>query len=251
MTERTLRPLAAAALLLAVSATAVSAGGWATITPDARNGQPTEGQETTIGFTVLQHGQTPAGWESPTLVVTDAATGERIEVKATGQGPDGHFVAALTLPRAGTWTWQVELRDLIVEATPQSLAVASADGTVPAMDAAGLVAAMERSRTELRAELRAEAGTEIEALRIEISSLGSQLTAARADAADLESQVAQLTAGGPPLAVAPGVPLIAVLIVGGLTGAVAGFGVAWLGRPTRRSQGLAGEEAAAGRLATR
>jgi hypothetical protein len=52
-------------------------------------------------------------------------------------------------------------------------------------------------------------------------------------------------------AVASGVPLIVVLIISGLAGAVAGFGVAWLGRPTRRSTGIAGDEAAAGRLATR
>ncbi len=251
MTGRIFRAIAATAFLLAMSAGAVSAGGWATITADPGNGEPTAGEPTTLGFTVLQHGVTPAGWESPTLVVTDSATGERIEAAASSQGPDGHFVATVTLPRAGYWTWHVELRDLLVETTPQPLLVAFADGSAPLMDAASMLAAIERGRVELRAELQAQAGAELDGLRVQISSLSSQLGAARAESQELAGEVEQLRAGGVLPAEAPGVPLLALLGISGLTGALAGFIVARLARPTPIPAAAPVEEAApAGRLAT-
>ncbi|HEX7221960.1 MAG TPA: hypothetical protein VF231_01815 [Candidatus Limnocylindrales bacterium] len=251
MSGRFFRALGATFLLLAVSMSGVSAGGWATITADPGNGQPTEGEETTIGFTVLQHGQTPAGWESPTLVATESASGERIESRATGQGADGHFVASITIPRAGYWTWHVELRDLLVESTPLPLAVALADGTMPALDAGAMLAAIERSRADLRHELRAEAGTQLESLRVEISSLASQLAVARSDAARLQDQVDALQAGGPVAASLPGAPVVGMLALAALAGAIAGFAVAWLGRPVARPDASANDPAAAGRLAAR
>ena len=69
MTRRILRGLAAAALLVALSAGAASAGGWATIQADTGNPpQPNAGEPFTFGFTVLQHGVTPAGWvETPDI----------------------------------------------------------------------------------------------------------------------------------------------------------------------------------------
>lgn len=237
MTGRLLRALSAAILLVALSAAAVSAGGWATIAADTSNGQPTEGEPTTLGFTVLQHGVTPAGWEQPTLVATETATGERIEVTATPQGAEGHFVATVTIPRAGFWTWQVELRDLLVEATPLPLPVATADGTIPTMDAASVLATIERSRADLAAELRTEAASEIEALRVQVSSLGSQLAAARAESAELAATVEAL--GGGPSVAGGGAPLVAVLAIGGLAGAFAGFAIAWLGRPSPTGAGSA------------
>src|SRR4026209_2050278 len=103
MTRRILRGLAAATLLVALSAGAASAGGWATIPADTGNpSQPNVGEPFTFGFTVLQHGVTPAGWvETPTFLGINGATGERIEVKAVAQGRDGHFVATVRLPAAG------------------------------------------------------------------------------------------------------------------------------------------------------
>src|SRR5687767_7431580 len=220
MSGRIFRALGATVPLLAVSVSGVSAGGWATITPDPSNGQPTEGEETTIGFTVLQHGQTPAGWESPTLVAIESASGARIEATATGQGADGHFVASITIPRAGYWTWHVELRDLVVDTTPQPMAVSSPDGTLPALDAAAMLAVIERSRSELRHELQAQTGTEVENLRIEMSTLGSQLAVARSDAARLQEQVDALQAGGSVAAAVPGAPVVGTLALAALAGAI-------------------------------
>ena len=251
MSGRFFRALGATVFLLAVSVSGVSAGGWATIAADPSNGQPTEGEETTIGFTVLQHGQTPAGWESPTLVATESTSGARIEATATGQGADGHFVAAITIPRAGYWTWHVELRDLLVESTPVPLAVALPDGTMPALDAGAMLAAIERSRAELRHKLQAEAATQLESLRVEISSLGSQLAVARSDAARLEAQVDALQAGGPVAASVPGAPVKGILALAALAGAIAGFTVAWLGRPVARPDAPETDPGPAGRLATR
>src|ERR1700694_5784907 len=116
MRQRLLRGLAAADLLTAIVAGGVSAGGWATITADTANpAQPNAGQPLTFGFTVMQHGVTPAGWVHATFVATDGATGKTVSVNATGQGADGHFVAKVTLPTGGFWTWQVQLAELIVE----------------------------------------------------------------------------------------------------------------------------------------
>lgn len=248
MTGRTMGALAAAVFLVALAAGTAAAGGWATIAPDATNGEPTEGEPTTIGFTVLQHGETPAGWESPTLVATDTATGEVIEVAATRQGADGHFVATLTLPRAGYWTWHVTLRDLLVDTAPLPLAVATLGGELPAMDATAIIAAIERSRAELRTELQAESNAQAESLRVQVASLGSQLAAARAEARETAAQVEASRGGG--IASAPGLPLVAVLAVAGLVGAIAGFGVAWLGRPSIRPA-VPDEGAPTSRLLTR
>ena len=90
MAIRVFRALAAALLLVGLTLTTVTAGGWATIVADSTNPpQPKAGDTFTFGFTVLQHGVTPAGWvETPTFVGTNATTGERIEAKATGQGAD-------------------------------------------------------------------------------------------------------------------------------------------------------------------
>jgi len=236
MTRRILRGLAAATLLVALSAGAASAGGWATIQADSGNPpQPNAGEPFTFGFTVLQHGVTPAGWETPTFLGINGATGERVEVKAVAQGADGHFVATVTLPSGGFWTWQVVLADLIVETAPQPMAVALADGTMPAMDMGSML-------TDLR--------TQVTQLSAEVAYLESQREA-------LSKRVDGLTAK--PTAAAPAsesVPLFAVVGIAVLAGAISGFGMTMLGRTNRRPDGaLRGAEEelapASGALTTR
>ena len=68
-----------------------------------------------VDVTVLQHGQTPAGWVNATLVLENSATGETIRVEARPQGADGHFVANVRFPEAGYWIWRVDITDLILE----------------------------------------------------------------------------------------------------------------------------------------
>jgi len=138
MFRRVSTALVALTLLLSL-AVPVSAGGWAEIVADAqtKTEPPIEGQPIDIGFKVLQHGVTPAGWETATVHFTNASTGTTIDVVATNDRPDGHFVATATLPEAGSWTWRVTLKDLASEHGPVDLTVQAA--TVQA--AAGQAAA--------------------------------------------------------------------------------------------------------------
>jgi hypothetical protein len=237
MTRRILRGVAAAGLLLALSAGAATAGGWATIQADTGNPQqPNAGEPFTFGFTVLQHGVTPAGWvETPTFVGISGATGERVEAKAVAQGADGHFVATVTLPSAGYWTWQVQLTDLIVETAPQPMAVAL-NGVLPAMDTGAMLAALERVRSEIRTEYQTQLFNETDGLRTTITSLQAKVTYLENQRAALQKQVDTLAAN-PAAAVAPAsrdsVPLFAVIGIAVLAGAISGFAMTMLGRSPR------------------
>jgi hypothetical protein len=242
MTRRIFRGLAAATLLVVLSAGAVSAGGWATILADPGNpDQPNAGEPFTFGFTVLQHGVTPAGWvATPTFLGINDSTGERVEAKAVAQGADGHFVATVTLPSAGYWTWQVELTDLVVETTPQPMAVAGADGTLPAMDTAAMLAALERVRSDLRTEYQSLMFTETEALRTKVAGLDAKVTYLENQRELLKKQVDGLAAAPATAAPASGsdsVPLFAVVGIAVFAGAISGFAMTMLGRNSRPATG--------------
>ena len=84
-------------------------------------------------------------------------------------------MATVTLPAAGFWTWQVELTDLIVETTPQPMAVATADGTAAGDGHGAMLSALERVRAEIRAEYQAQLFNETEALRTQIAGLNSEV----------------------------------------------------------------------------
>jgi hypothetical protein len=132
MIRRLAGAVAALTLVLLIAAPAL-AGGWAAIEPDAgTTAPPVEDQPFVLGFMVLQHGQTPAGWETPTVHFTEVATGATFEVVATGSGPDGHFVAEATVPSAGAWTWSVSLKNLATDEIERPLSVAAAAALAPA-----------------------------------------------------------------------------------------------------------------------
>jgi hypothetical protein len=138
MIRRLAAAVAALALLLSLTVP-VLAGGWAEIVADAQTTEPpVEGQPLDVGFVVLQHGETPAGWETATVHFTNASTGQTIDVTATNDRPDGHFVATATLPAAGDWTWRVTLKDLASDHAPVALTVKAATGQAAAADAVGL-----------------------------------------------------------------------------------------------------------------
>ncbi len=261
MTRRILRGLAAAVLLIALSAGAVSAGGWATIKADSGNTtHPNAGEPFTFGFTVLQHGVTPAGWvETPTFLGINGSTGERVVVKAVAQGADGHFVATVTLPSGGYWTWQVQLTDLVVETAPQPMAVALADGTLPAMDTGSMLIAIERVRSELRTEYQTQLFNETDAIRTQVAVLDSKVRYLETQREALTKQVAALSAPKAAPAAVPAsdsVPLFAVVGIAVLAGAISGFAMTALGRnsrpPFKAPDGTAEELApASGALTTR
>jgi hypothetical protein len=133
MIRRLAAAIASLALLLALTVP-VLAGGWAEIVADAQTTTepPVEGQPLEVGFVVLQHGETPAGWETATVHFTNASTGQTVDVTATNDRSDGHFVATATLPAAGDWTWKVTLKDLASEHAPVALTVQAATGQAAA-----------------------------------------------------------------------------------------------------------------------
>jgi hypothetical protein len=233
MPNRLFRALAAALLVAGFAVTSASAGGWATITADKANPpQPHAGVPFTFGFTVLQHGVTPAGWVHPTFVGTNVTTGARIEAQATRQGADGHFVATVTLPSAGNWTWQVDMPDLMVETAPQALVVATATGKLPAVDTPQMLAALQLQRDEIRVDYEARLAAQADALRQEMAQLSTQIEVLESQRDALDKKVTQLEAGSTaaPAAPAEGLPLVAVILIAILAGAISGFVIAYLGR---------------------
>jgi hypothetical protein len=247
MPNRLFRALAAALLVAGFAVTSAGAGGWATITADTTNPpQPHAGVPFTFGFTVLQHGVTPAGWVHPTFVAINVTSGTRIEAKATSQGADGHFVATVTLPNAGNWTWQVDMPDLMVETAPQALVVATATGKLPAVDTPQMLAALQLQGDQIRADYEARLSAQADALRQEMSQLSTQIKVLESQRDALDKKVTQLEAGStaPPAAPAEGLPLVAVILIAVLAGAISGFVIAYLGRsgaPASTADGSAEE----------
>jgi hypothetical protein len=184
---------------------------------------------------------TPAGWvETPTFVGINTTTGERIEAKASGQGADGHFVATLTLPSAGFWTWQVVLTDLIVETPPTALVVSTASGKMPTVGTADMLAALERMRSEVRSDYEARLATKEEQLRGEMSKLSTQIGVLQDQRDELNKKVTEL-ATAPTAAPAPdGLPLVGVISIAVLAGAIAGFAMTALGRGLSPAAGRSG-----------
>lgn len=237
MTRRLMTGGVAALAILLLAAGTVLGGGWATITADqgAAGDQPRAGETDEFGFTVLQHGQTPAGWVNATLIVENIATAKTIRVAATPQGADGHFVAAVTFPEAGYWSWRVDITDLIPESPPRMLTVLTADGALPPFDPSTALTMVERAKADIRSELAGayeERVTSLETKVMVVESRASNLERQR-DALSGQIAATESGAGG-------GVPIAATLAIAVLGGALAGFVMAGLGRRGGRSEGAIG-----------
>ncbi len=115
---------------LAVSAP-VLAGGWATATLDGSPPQPPAGEPTSIGFTLLQHGQTPISWESVTLFARNLGTGETVSADARPEGTTGHYVVTVTFPSEGRWSWELRTHNLKMETSLDPLTVLPAVPPAP------------------------------------------------------------------------------------------------------------------------
>lgn len=116
--------LALLALPLLVGTTL--AGGWASAVLDDDRQEPTAGQTVTVGFTLLQHAQTPVSWPTASITFTKAGSGEKLVFAAKPAGRIGHYVAEVKLPREGSWAMQVTTPELHVETVLKPLAVKSA-----------------------------------------------------------------------------------------------------------------------------
>jgi hypothetical protein len=111
MTHRSPRIALAALLAVLAGATPVAAGNWATARMDPA-AETAAGLKATFGFTILQHGVTPAPWVTATFVATNLATGDQIRVPMRADDASGHFTTDVTFPDTGDWTWFVMLAEL-------------------------------------------------------------------------------------------------------------------------------------------
>lgn len=227
MIRRISAVVAAMAMLLVLAAPAF-AGGWAEIVADGQTTKtPVEGQPTEVGFKVMQHGETPAPWETATVHFTELGSGETLDVVARNDSPDGHFSATATLPNAGFWTWQVTLKDLASEHVPVRMTVLTAAGAVPPFDPSIALNAIEQAKSDVRTELTGQFNAEIQRLE-------QQAEGFRARIAYLDSQVAAAAEDPGTVGSDSGLPILGVVALSVLAGAAAGFAMAWLaGRQSR------------------
>lgn len=117
MRHRVLTAALSAMALSLVLATSALAGGWAQAIMDSPPDDPGgPNQPVTIGFTLLQHGVTPVDWGTATVVLTNDATGRSVTADARPQGAVGHWVAEISVPAEGTWSYEVR-HDLEIEMT--------------------------------------------------------------------------------------------------------------------------------------
>ena len=103
---RTLIPLTLAAMLTLVLALPAAAGGWATVALDHVPTALRAGTTHKLGYTTLQHGMTPFTG-SRSVIRARSARGQMLIFPARPDGAPGHYVAEVTFPAAGTWTWEV------------------------------------------------------------------------------------------------------------------------------------------------
>ena len=140
-------------LVLLATTSAALAGGWAVVTLDAPPGEIRAGEPWTVGFTVLQHGQTPVhGFADgtpvePLLVARNLDAGRRVEVMATPTEQVGHFIAEVTFPVEGEWTWTILPNPLAGDSAFEPLtvlpAMPQASGQTKAQASAASTAAPE------------------------------------------------------------------------------------------------------------
>ena len=96
-------------LLVAASASTASAGGWAVTSLDSIP-EVTAGESADVGFTILQHGETPAVLESNVGIELVLADGTIQFFEAVSDGEPGHYVATVTFPAsAGSYEWHARM----------------------------------------------------------------------------------------------------------------------------------------------
>lgn len=121
--------------VIAVSAPA-SAGGWAVASLDTVPAA-TAGDSVDVGFTVLQHGQTPAVLDADVGIELVLDNGAIEFFPAIADGAPGHYVATVAFPESGSYEWNVrmgwfgtyELGALDVVAAPETATSTSLGGS--------------------------------------------------------------------------------------------------------------------------
>jgi len=108
MLRRSILSLALAlAAILALAMPALAGG--VVVTLDSTPTDVQAGVPFTVGFMIISaHDGSPQPGFEPIVTATNPATGESITVTARREGAPGHYVAALTLPSAGEWNWEIQ-----------------------------------------------------------------------------------------------------------------------------------------------
>jgi len=89
--------------LLGLDAASAVAGGWATTTVDKLDDPVRAGDRALVGYTIRQHGVRPVSLENTGIEIRRGA--RRAFFPGRPSGATGHYVASVTFPARGTWTW--------------------------------------------------------------------------------------------------------------------------------------------------
>lgn len=108
MRARLLAVAVSTLVALLVLAPGAFAGGWALTTLDAVATPPSAGEPAAVGYTIRQHGMTPVDLADTGIAVTDR-DGATTFFPGRRSGPVGHYLAEVTFPAAGRWTWSVRM----------------------------------------------------------------------------------------------------------------------------------------------
>jgi hypothetical protein len=234
---RRLAAIVAATAMLLVLAVPAAAGGWAEIVADGQTITPRAGSSVEVGFRVMQHGETPAPWESATVRFTNSSSGERFDVVAKNDRPDGHFVATATIPEAGYWSWQVTLQNLESEHVPVRMTVLTKTGAIPPFDPSSVLSAIDQAKIDVTNSMSERFGQDVERLNLQDDTYRTRIDNLSAKTEALVAERDALAARVDALEGAGGLPLLAVVTLSVLAGSAAGFAMAWLaGRGSRRDE---------------
>ena len=97
---------ALAAALVSGSGLAL-AGGWAVTSVDSAPEEIVAGRTSTVEYTVRQHGDKPVAVDDTFIQITSVATSETLQFPGQATGATGQYMAEISVPAEGEWTWQV------------------------------------------------------------------------------------------------------------------------------------------------
>ncbi len=96
----------AVALLTLTLAMPALAGGWAVTTLDSLPDRFVAGETYELGYTIRQHGVTPVNVDKTQVRISEDG-GKRLSFDGIRDGGTGHYIAKVSFPKAGAWTWEV------------------------------------------------------------------------------------------------------------------------------------------------
>lgn len=99
--------VAASAVILLVSAAPAWAGGWAVTSFENAPDEFVAGETYALRYTILQHGVNPIDIEETSVVLRSTSGTATETFVAAPTGDPGRYVAEVTIPAEGTWTWEV------------------------------------------------------------------------------------------------------------------------------------------------